>query len=130
MSRSHPQHLRPLLVLHLLAVIGLALWWGLYFWQHTPARRLPPRPAHARPLKPTAPAIFSLDPLFGRVKLAIGDVAFGTLSVLVVALGTRVYARRLQIWLDARTSGEAVSYGTSDLASHALAANADRRLLP
>jgi hypothetical protein len=43
--------------------------------------------------------------------------------VLLFALGTGIYVRRVQVWLDARSSGQAVAYGSADLKDQALAAN-------
>ena len=37
---SQSKQMHPLSALHVVAIAGLAVWWSLYFWQHTPARDL------------------------------------------------------------------------------------------
>src|SRR3954469_2883149 len=107
MSRSQ-QQMRPLLMVHLFAVVGLLLWWGVYFWHHTPARMVYRRSAAtARSSSAAAGPLGSMDPLFAGLRAAAGDIACGLVTIALVTIGTRVYARRLQIWLEARTSGEA-----------------------
>jgi hypothetical protein len=131
MTRSQPARMRPLLILHLLALVALAGWWGLYFWRHTPARHAYRRAAAASHASAAEGGLlFTFDPLFAGLRLAVGDLACGGGTLVLFAIGTRVYARRLQIWLDARTSGEAVSFGGTELESQALSANADRRAAP
>ena len=130
MSQSQ-QQMRPLLIVHLFAVVGLLLWWGVYFWHHTPARFVYRRSAAiARSTSAAAGPLGSLNPLFAALRAATGDLSCGLVTVALVTIGTRVYARRLQVWLDARTSGEAVSFGTTDLESQALSANVERRMEP
>jgi len=131
MTRSQPSHMRPLLVLHLFAIAALAGWWGLYLWRHTPARHAYRRAAEtSNATVAEGGRLFTFDPLFTGLRLALGDLVCGGGTLVLFALGTRVYTRRLQIWLDARTSGEAVSFGGTQLESHALSANADRRTAP
>jgi hypothetical protein len=49
-------HLLPLL--HLLCMLGLAAWWGAYFWQESPSRWLLQHrdPTHVKPPHPPAPS--------------------------------------------------------------------------
>jgi len=54
---------------------------------------------------------------------AVGDLAFGGAVLVLIAVGTGVYVRRFEIWLEARSSGEAVALGSTDLSDAALAAN-------
>jgi hypothetical protein len=112
-------------------VLALAGWWGHYFWRHTPARhayRRATAASHATAV--LGGPLFTFDPLFAALRLALGDLVCGASTVVLLAIGTRVYTRRLQIWLDARTSGEAVSFGGTELESQALSANADPKVAP
>jgi hypothetical protein len=67
----------------------------------------------------------------GRVttaaKVAVADVTYGLAIIVLFAVGSGVYVRRLEIWLQARSSGEAMSFRGSDLTDAALAANVTRR---
>ncbi len=124
MATAAPPKMRPLMVLHLFGILGLVGWWGRYFWDHTPARQVY-RLAAAKHASTDAFEV-NLDPLFTALRVAIGDIALGLALVALVAIGTRVYMRRLQIWIDARTSGQAVTFGGEDLETKALSANAKR----
>ncbi len=126
MSRTqHQSKLRPLAVIHLLAILVVAGWWGLYFWNHTPARRVY-RLAMVADRQAEGGLFPSFDPMFAAFRVALGDVAFGVGTVALLAIGTRPFVTRVQVWLDARTSGQAVSFGATDLESQALSANANR----
>jgi hypothetical protein len=131
MTRSQPSPMRPLLAVHLLVLIAIGIWWSAFFWRHTPARPAYRRAASNERVRAHEGQVFiSFDPLFAGVRLALGDLAGGCGCLLLFALGTRVYVRRLQVWLDARTSGEAVAFGATDLERAALSANSDRRATP
>jgi hypothetical protein len=114
--------MRPLLFLHLLLVTVVGGWWFVYFWNHTPARDVYTIASAAHRARAEL-ELFSLEPAFAAARVAVGDITCGFLNLLVLSYGTRVYVRRAQIWLDARGSGDAVSFGTTDLASQALSAN-------
>jgi hypothetical protein len=115
------------MVIHILLIALIAGWWGTYFWRHTPARRVYRLAAVAG----NSPGGFiNFDPLFTAFRVAIGDVALGLGTLTFFALGSRVYTRRVQVWLDARTSGHAVSLGATDLESQALEANVNRTMAP
>lgn len=123
----------PLSIFHLLAMLGLLAWWAWYFWEHTPARSLPPATSGRR--NPAASSIGAgatvkfgegMSRAVALTRAAVIDIA-GGLSVLVLfAVGTGVYVRRLEIWLQARGSGAAISLAGTGLSEKALAANANR----
>jgi hypothetical protein len=120
--------IRPLAVMHILVIVAIAGWWIRYFWDHTPAREVYAlHTARSHRSTPTSP---SFDPAFAALRVAIGDVAFGLMMVGLLAFGTRPFVTRVQVWLDARTSGEAVSYGATDLETQTLTANAKRDPAP
>jgi hypothetical protein len=129
MSRTQQQQqpMRPLMIMHVLLIVLVLGWWAMYFWAHTPARRVY---RLATVAGNTSGGFINFDPLFAAFRVAIGDVALGLGTVTFFALGSRVYARRVQVWLDARTSGHAVSLGATDLESQALQANVNRTMAP
>jgi hypothetical protein len=61
------------------------------------------------------------------VQTSMPDVAGGFVVLLIFALGTGIYVRRLEIWLQARGSGDAMDLAGAGLGDRALAANAGRR---
>jgi len=134
MSHSQRRKFHVLSLLHILLVFTLAGWWGLFFWRHSPARDVfrlhRARPAHvSRAQGRTLPG--QLDVLAagqaGRVvtaaKVAVADVTYGLAVLVLFAVGSGVYVRRFEIWLQARSSGEAMSFRGGDLTDAALAAN-------
>ena len=62
------------------------------------------------------------------VQTSMVDVAGGVVVLLVFAIGSGIYVRRIEIWLQARSSGDAMDLAGSGLGDRALAANAGRRL--
>jgi hypothetical protein len=129
MTAQATRRMRLLSTLHLLAVLALAAWWGAYFWAHSPACRAW-RAGLAGPRASSPEVVASIEGQLDRatrlLHLAAADLAFGAGVLVMVALGTGTYVRRLEIWLEARTSGQAVSFGADGLEGQALAANADR----
>jgi hypothetical protein len=117
MSKTgNADRMRPLALLHLLAMCVLAVSWAHYCWQ-----------ASRRVLEAAgAPASLeaSLDRFLVLVDRATSDLFLGLCTLFLFAVGTGIYVRRLQVWLDARTVGEAVAYGGADLKDRAMAANA------
>jgi len=127
-------HLLPFL--HVLAMLALAAWWGIYFWHYSPSRELfhlhqptarqIARADHQSALPP------KLDYLHGSqgsrfllaARAGLGDLACGGCVLLMVALCTGVYVGRLDTWLNARTSGQAVALRGQDLTAATLDANA------
>jgi hypothetical protein len=118
MSRpASASEMRPLLLLHALAMLGLAGGWVAYCWSRTSL--------HVQVHRPAAGDFLGLDRALDTGSAALGDILLGLSAVFLFAVGTGLYVRRAQIWIDARSSGEAVSYGSANLKDSALAANAD-----
>ena len=149
----------PLTVLHIVATVGLLVWWSFYFWHHSPAREIlrerqggadvaraqvgkrPPMPRtrkesadgeRRRAAVPTLgrAAADSLGTATERagaaVNAALTDVAGGLSVLILFGVATGVYVRRFEIWLQARSSGDAMTLAGTGLSDKALAANADR----
>ena len=108
--------LRPLPVLHGLTMLALGILWAFYCWRQSPLRGVGPR---GRPRD----EILGLDQALDILTASVGDVLLGLCTLLLFAVGTGIYVRRFQVWLDARSSGEAVAYGSADLKDQALSAN-------
>ena len=129
MTSAHGKKVRLLGTLHLLAMLAVALWWGVYLWRYTPARQAwrAAGIASSRAASGPPPGIaIPLDSVEQAVRLVAGDLAFGAMALLLVGMGTGAYVRRIEIWLEARTSGQAVAFGADGLEGQALLANADR----
>jgi len=126
-------HLLPFL--HVLAMLAIAVWWGVYFWKHTPSRELfrlhiPTNKQVAKANKhlDLTPRMASLETTqVGRfmfaAKAGVGDVACGLGVLVLFAFATGVYVRRFDTWLSARTSGQAVALRGQDLTAATLSAN-------
>jgi hypothetical protein len=108
--------IRPLALLHLLAMCVLAVGWAVYCWQAS-------RPALVAAGAPGGLEA-SLDRVLAVVDRATSDLFVGLCTLSLFAVGTGIYVRRFQVWMDARTAGEAVAYGGADLKDRAMAANA------
>jgi hypothetical protein len=129
--------MHPLSVLHVVAIAGLLVWWSVYFWRHTPARDVfesgaqptEMRREHRSGVVDRAKAGFDTKARIAgtAITLALTDVAGGMAVLILFAVGTGIYVRRLEIWLQARSSGEGVALAGSGLADKALAANSDRQ---
>lgn len=129
MTMSGQKRVRFLRTVHVIAMLGLAAWWATYFWQHTPAREELVAMAATRqpPVADAASALERrLDDLEHALRLVGDDLAFGVTVLVFLAAGTGAYVRRLEIWLEARTSGQAVAFGAQGLEGEALVANTDR----
>ena len=156
---THRNKTHPLTVLHIVAMVGLLVWWSFYFWHHSPAREMlqarqtaadvARAPVGDRPQMPRARK-GSADsdhrrtavPTLGRaaadslgkateragaaVNAALADVAGGLFVLILFGVATGVYVRRFEIWLQARSSGDAMTLAGTGLSDKALAANADR----
>jgi hypothetical protein len=130
MTAAPTKRIRPLATLHLLAVLTVGLWWTIYFWQHTPARGASTArsAASTRAVKEVPDAIdLPLDGVERALRLAAGDIAFGAIALVLLGVGTGAYVRRVEIWLEARTSGQAVAFGADGLEGKALLANSESR---
>lgn len=129
-------HLLPLL--HLLCMLGLAVWWGAYFWQESPSRWLLQHREFtaARPPRTHRPDSFlpdlghTLNEHSKRLVLAtragLADLACGLGVLFLVGVGSGVYVRRIDTWLGARASGHAVAFRGQDLTTDALNANQEQ----
>ncbi len=126
-------HLLPLC--HLLIMIALATWWGIYFWRHSPSRELfhlheptPRQEAQAARRTALVPKLDYMQSSQGSrfllaARAGIGDLAWGGIVFVLVGICTGVYVRRLDTWLNARTSGQAVAFRGHDLTAATLDAN-------
>jgi hypothetical protein len=126
-------HLLPLL--HLLCMLGLAAWWGAYFWQESPSRWLLQHREPTHTEHPHTRHTNSFMPDLGQrlneqskrlllaTRVGIADLACGLSVLLLVGLGSGVYVRRIDTWLGARASGHAVAFRGQDLTADALDAN-------
>jgi hypothetical protein len=102
-------------LLHGLVMFGLGLLWSYYCWRHSAFQ---PRRTSTSPGD-----VLGLDRVLDVFTASLGDLLLGFCTVLLFALGTGIYVRRFQVWLDARSSGQAVAYGSADLKDQALSAN-------
>jgi hypothetical protein len=138
-ARSKAMH--PLSVLHLVTMAGILVWWSAYFWRHSPARDLinsrPRVAARQRPRgtdgavrRATTAFETKLDAADTAIRTALADVGGGLAVLVMFAVGTGIYVRRFEIWLQARSSGEGVALAGEGLADKTLAANSDRTRLP
>lgn len=133
------KEMHPLTVLHIVAMTGLLVWWSIYFWQHSPAREIltlqqPPAQALvARPRRTTlgtgtrATLRSGTEKASAAVAVALPDVASGLFFLALFGVATGIYVRRLEIWLQARGSGETMTLAGTGLGDRALAANTGRR---
>ena len=130
---NHPERAHhPIRILHGLACLGLACGFISYAWQHHPARRAWHAQAARTPAR-SRPALGL--PSFGgtltrRLELvqAVLPDALGGLGVWVLlSLGTGVYVRRFEVWLEAHQAGEAAAIRGVGLDRAALGANKDRK---
>jgi hypothetical protein len=121
---------RPLSTLHLLFMLLLSGWWLLLVFEQTPARQLW-RDANAHSARGYSSKSMgtALRANFSRAseatKIVAGDLLFGAITIGLFWVGSRVYIRRLEVWLEARGSGEAMSLGGTDLSAETIAANSD-----
>ena len=130
---AHPERsLHPIRILHVLACLGLACGFASYAWHFHPIRRaLHPQARHmsvARRPNPGLPGFQrELSRRLDLVQAVLPDVLGGLGVILLLALGTGVYARRFEVWLEAHQSGEAAAIRGVGLDRAALGANKDRK---
>lgn len=116
---SHAKPMRPLLIGHLLTNVVLTMAFGYWIWRHTPARAVYARYSGSAGGSSTA-ALAALE----RAAAAVtGDMVFAACTLALFAVGTRVYTKKLQNWLDARGAGSAEMLGSKGLEDRAIAAN-------
>ena len=130
---EHPgRTLHPIRIIHVLGCLSLACWFGWYAWQNHPVRKAfragrVSRGLGARPAKPGL--AFSAE-LFERlvlVRAVLPDVLGGLVVFFLFTLGTGVYVRRFEVWLEAHQAGEAAALRGVGLDQAALGANKDRK---
>ncbi len=125
--------------LHLLAMVALTIWWTTYFWANSPSREVfrlhqPTRQeatqvARRPNLMPKLHYISSAQGsrLVVALHAALGDIIGGAAVLILLGVASGVYVRRLDTWLGARTSGQAVAFRGQDLTAAALDANASKQ---
>jgi len=124
-------------LLHLFAMIAIGIWWGSISGSHSGSGRFPPPPPTPAQVS-RAGQRSALTPRFdylqnsqaqrflGAARAGAGDVLFGLGVLALLMLGTGIYVRRIDNWLRARTSGDAVALRGNDLASATVAANTQK----
>jgi hypothetical protein len=128
---SERRVLRPLWTIHLVLMMLLTGAWLLFLLQHTPARSYwESAKGHRRHMYSSDSMGRALRENLERSRIIAraiaGDLFFGALTVGLFWLGSRVYVRRFEIWLEARGSGEAMSLGGTELSADTIAANSDK----
>ncbi len=128
----HPERsLHPIRVLHALACVGLGVVFAGYGWWHHPVRfaRAPGqrRAAAAGRPSPVPDLAGAMSHGMALVKVVVPDALGGLGVLLLFTLGTGVYARRFEVWLEAHQAGEAAALRGVGLDQAALGANRDRR---
>jgi hypothetical protein len=130
----HQEHrLHPIRVLHILGCLAIAGWFSWFAWENHPSRaafKMQSGLQARRGPKAKVPALALPEKLrvrLGLVRSVLPD-AIGGLTVLALfSLGTGVYARRFEIWLEAHRAGEAAALRGLGLDQAALGANRDRK---
>ncbi len=134
MAVHSDRRLHPIRVLHLLGCLAVACGFGLYAWRNHPVRRaLYAGQGARRPVvrtvrgtpAPFLPAVF--EERLALLQAALPDVLGGLAVLSLFALGTGIYAWKLEVWLEAHQAGEAASLRGVGLDQAALGANKDRR---
>jgi hypothetical protein len=130
-------HLLPFL--HIAIILCIATWWGAFFWQHSPSRTIlrtyRPSPKQesrvTKQLNFDAQLAFKSSKQIERVVVAaragLADLSCGLGVLVLFAVGTGVYVRRFDTWLNARSSGQAVEFRGQDLTTAALDANVKKQ---
>jgi hypothetical protein len=112
----------------------MACWFGWYAWQNHPVRKAfqAGRISRSQGGKSAranrglfVPADFAERLVLLRA--AVPDVLGGLSVLFLFALGTGVYMRRFEVWLEAHQAGEAASIRGVGLDRAALGANKDRK---
>ena len=107
-------------------MLALGMSWSVFFWRHTPARHR----WQGQEDRPAKTLVNTFQGSARRATLAarsvFGDLLLGVGTLALLWVGTRVYVRRVEVWLEARRSGEAMSFGGTDLGAATIAANDER----
>jgi hypothetical protein len=116
-------------ILQMLLVSALITLWVVFLLQQTKLRMTNEAPARThgfRASQPTEQLVANAARAGRFVRALAGDVLFGFGTIALLWMGSRPFVRRVETWLEARGSGEAMSLGGTDLTAQAIAANADR----
>ena len=125
-----PMHLLP--VLHLMGVLALAIWWGVFFWNHSPARTLLTTThfaaSHADSYRAgtvslNANSSFLNSKILIAARVAAPDLLLGISVLILFGISSGVHVRQLDNWLHARASGDAVAFRGQDLTAATIEAN-------
>lgn len=130
---EHPgRQLHPIRILHALGCLAMACWFGWYAWQNHPVRkvfqvgRISQTPRSARANRGAfLPADFG--ERLALIQAALPDVFGGLVVIFLFSLGTGVYVRQFEVWLEAHQAGEAAALRGVGLDRAALGANKDRK---
>lgn len=139
MSQTKATH--PLSALHIIGILALLGWWMAWAWTHHPVReamRAQTAAAARRAAREAPKKTGAATPSFSGVgngmeekakllKAAAPDFVAGFGIILLFAIGSGVYVTRIEVWLQARSAGEAVALRGIGLEESALGANADRK---
>ncbi len=138
MNQTKATH--PLSALHIIGVLALLGWWTAWAWTHHPVReamRAQAAAASRRAAKEVPKKAGKITPSFSvgqgmeekakLLKAAAPDFIAGFGVILLFAIGSGVYITRIEVWLQARSAGEAVALRGIGLEESALGANADRK---
>jgi hypothetical protein len=117
-----------------MVVLAIAIWWGVFFWQHSPARDLLPtanltasHPGSSRDRPRSAslrdPSSFLNGKVLVAVRVAAPDLILGISVLFLFGIASGVHVRQLDNWLHARSSGDAVAFRGQDLTAATLEAN-------
>jgi hypothetical protein len=122
-------------LVHIIACLVMGAWWGIYFWRHSPSRELfglhrptarqVARASRAPEVTPRLEYLnrSQIERALAAGRAGVGDLTCGIGVLTMFAIGTGVYVRRLDNWLHARTSGQAVAFRGQDLSVAAVDAN-------
>jgi hypothetical protein len=132
MTVHHERSLHPIRVLHVLACVGLAFGFACYAWQHHPIRRVSRAQASRIPVARRTPHRVpsfagDLSARLDLVQAVLPDLVGGLGVLLLLSLGTGIYVRRFEVWLEAHQAGEAAAIRGVGLDQAALGANKDRK---
>jgi hypothetical protein len=112
----------------------MACWFGWYAWQNHPVRKAfqagrigrgPGAKSDGANRRLFLPADF--EERLVLLQAALPDVLGGLLVLFLFSLGTGVYVRRFEVWLEAHQAGEAAALRGVGLDRAALGANKDRK---
>ena len=130
----HPEHRHhPIRILHVLGCLAIAAWFSWFAWENHPSRvafRIQNlREARRGPQSKVLVLNLSgkLEVRLALVRSVLPDAIGGLVVLAMFALGTGVYARRFEIWLEAHRAGEAAALRGLGLDRAALGANRDRK---